>query len=152
MTDKKPFGFSQAEDSPGFLLWQVTTTWQRLIRGALHSYNISHSQFVIMAVIRWFEKTEQIPTQVLIGDFSKLDKMTISKSLKKLASEGYILRATLKEDTRTKCSWLTEKGRELVGKLVPMVEKIDEEFFGILGKDEERNLLESFLKLRKYST
>lgn len=146
---KRPFGFTRAEDSPGFLLWQVTTMWQRRIKDALNAYNISHAQFVIMAIIRWFEKTEQIPTQVLIADFSKLDKMTISKSLKKLSVDGYILRATLKEDTRAKCSWLTKEGRDLVANLVPMVEKIDEEFFGVLENDEQQKLLDSFQKLKK---
>ena len=28
---KAPFGFDKPEDSPGFVLWQTTTTWQRLI-------------------------------------------------------------------------------------------------------------------------
>ncbi len=34
MTDSV-FGFEQPEHSPGFLLWQTTITWQRLIKKAL---------------------------------------------------------------------------------------------------------------------
>lgn len=37
-----PFGFDKPADSPGFLLWQTTITWQRLIKDALEPYDISH--------------------------------------------------------------------------------------------------------------
>lgn len=50
-----PFGFAKPEDSPGFLLWQTTIIWQRRIKKALESHDISHAQFVIMAILLWFE-------------------------------------------------------------------------------------------------
>src|SRR5579862_5148053 len=78
------FGFDKPEHSPGFLLWQTTVTWQRLIKNALDPYDISHAQFVVLAVTLWFEEKKQNPTQILIARLSKLDKMTVSKSLKKL--------------------------------------------------------------------
>jgi len=121
------FGFDKPEDSPGFLLWQTTITWQRLIKKALDHYHISHAQFVIMAVVLWFEEKKQQPTQVLIVRQSKLDKMTVSKSLKKLVAEGFIERAEHEQDTRAKSVHLTKKGRTMAMKLVPIVEKIDEE-------------------------
>ncbi len=49
------FGFDKPEDSPGFLLWQTTITWQRLIKKALEFSGISHPQFVILAITLWFE-------------------------------------------------------------------------------------------------
>ena len=54
---KSAFGFEEPEDSPGFLLWQVTVSWQRAIKSALEPYKITHPQFVIMALLMWF--TEQ---------------------------------------------------------------------------------------------
>ena len=34
-----PFGFDAPEDSPGFLLWQTTISWQRMIKQALELYD-----------------------------------------------------------------------------------------------------------------
>jgi hypothetical protein len=35
MAAKSAFGFEVPEASPGFLLWQTTTAWQRLIKKML---------------------------------------------------------------------------------------------------------------------
>ncbi|SRR5579883_304687 len=138
---KPPFGYDKPEESPGFLLWQTTITWQRLIKKALDSYHISHAQFVILAVTLWFQNKSQEVTQTLIIRQSKLDKMTVSKALKQLAANGLVKRAEHEEDTRAKSVHLTKKGKELIAKLVPIVEKIDEDFFGILKKSHRESLL-----------
>lgn len=130
MAPNSAFGFEAPEDSPGFLLWQTTITWQRLIKKALEAHDISHAQFVIMAILLWFEEHHQDPTQIALARLSKLDKMTVSKSLKKLVLEGYIRREESQKDTRAKWVYLTLKGKELAAKLVPVVEGIDAEFFG----------------------
>lgn len=138
----KAFGFDQPESSPGFLLWQTTITWQRLIKNALDPYQISHAQFVILAIALWFEEIKEEPTQVIIARQSKLDKMTVSKSLKKLATLGLIKRNEHKKDTRAKSVCLTSKGRTLVGKLVPIIEKVDEEFFSVINTKNQRHLID----------
>lgn len=140
MPSKSTFGFETPEDSPGFLLWQTTITWQRLIKKALDAHNISHAQFVVMAVLLWFEEHHQDPTQIAIARLSKLDQMTVSKSLKKLIYQGYINRKESVKDTRAKWVSLTSKGKTLVSKLVPTVEGIDAEFFGKVPEADQRNL------------
>ena len=139
---KSSFGFKKPEDSPGFLLWQTTMTWQRLIKSALEPYDISHAQFVILAVVLWFEETKQIPIQSAIVDKNKLDKMTVSKSLKKLVSRGFVKRNEHAEDTRAKSVCLTGKGKTLIKKLVPIVEGIDYEFFGAIKKGDQQSLIQ----------
>jgi DNA-binding MarR family transcriptional regulator len=136
-----PFGFDRPEDSPGFLLWQTTMIWQRRIRFSLEKYNISHAQFVIMATLLWFEAHNYETNQVLIVNTSKLDKMTVSKSLKKLAELELISRVEHAKDTRAKNVSLTKKGKDIINKLVPIVEKIDEEFFGQTSNTEQQNLI-----------
>lgn len=135
------FGFDKAEDSPGFLLWQTTITWQRLIKKALDPYSISHAQFVILAITLWYESHNEEVSQSLLIQQSKLDKMTVSKSLKKLVAQGYIKRIEHPQDTRAKSVYLTKKGKEIASKLVPMIEKIDKAFFGIISKAKQRSLI-----------
>ncbi len=142
-----PFGFDKPEDSPGFLLWQTTMIWQRQIKKALEKYNVSHAQFVIMATLMWFEAHGYDTTQILIVNQTKLDKMTVSKSLKKLVQMELVNRIEHETDTRAKSVSLTEKGKEMVRTLVPIVEGIDSTFFGKASIQEQKSLVQILAKL-----
>lgn len=139
---KSTFSYKEAGESPGFLLWKTTTVWQRKIKKALESYQISHSQFVIMAILLWFEEHKQEATQILLINWSKLDKMTVSNALKCLANLAYVERRENLKDTRVKTVSLTPNGKTLAQQLVPIVEKIDEDFFGSLTPEKRKSLLE----------
>ena len=142
-----PFDFEAPEDSPGFLLWQTTVSWQRLIKKALEHYDISHAQFVIMASLLWFNGKEKEVTQIDIINMTKLDKMTVSKSLKKLATLKLIKRHENTLDTRAKTVFLTKTGKTLIKKLAPIVEQIDADFFSVLKHEEQHNLIKLFQKI-----
>lgn len=141
------FGFDKPEDSSGFLLWQTMITWQRLIKKAFDPYGISHAQFVILANVLWFERVQQEPTQMLIVRSTRLDKMTVSISLKKLVIKGLIKRMEHEKDIRAKSVHLTAKGRAMTFKLVPIVEKIDQDFFSILSRTQQRSFITILGKL-----
>ncbi|MFN7709943.1 MAG: MarR family winged helix-turn-helix transcriptional regulator [Holosporales bacterium] len=147
-----PFGFDKPEDSPGFLLWQTTMIWQRQIKKALEEYNVSHAQFVIMATLMWFEAHRHKTTQVLIVNQTKLDKMTVSKSLKKLVSLGFVNRVEHETDTRAKSVSLTNKGKQFVRALVPIVEGIDSTFFSKASDQEQKSLVQILAKLTAGTT
>ena len=137
---KSAFGFQAAEDSPGFLLWQTTLTWQRRIRRGLEPHGVSHAQFVILAVLLWFSERDVALNQTLVARQTKLDKMTVSKALKQLAADGHVRRSEDRRDPRANALQLTDKGRKLAMQLVPVVEAIDAQFFGALGAAHERQL------------
>lgn len=146
------FGFKRPEDSPGLLLWQTTVVWQRLIREALSEYDLSHPQFVILAIALWFTEKGEAPTQAGIIRLSKLDKMTVSQSLKKLAKKGLVTRVEHEQDTRAKRVHLTDAGKALVPKLVARVEGIDAEFFGRLTQSEGETLVRVLGRLSHKAT
>ncbi|MBM3857386.1 MAG: winged helix-turn-helix transcriptional regulator [Verrucomicrobia bacterium] len=141
-----PFGFARAQESPGFLLWQTTMLWQRLIKKALEPHGISHAQFVIMATLLWFELQKKSTTQIDIIDWSKLDKMTVSKSLKKLVALKLVNRMEHQTDSRAKSVSLTSTGKKLVKQLIPLVEGVDARFFGKTSKQDQGMLLKIFQK------
>jgi DNA-binding MarR family transcriptional regulator len=97
----------------------------------------------------WLEAHEKNVTQILIVNLSKLDKMTVSKALKKLVAMQLVNRIEHAIDTRAKKISLTTKGRVLVRKLVPMVEKIDAEFFGKVSVADQQQLVRVFGGLAK---
>ena len=141
------FSVEKAEESSGFLLWQTTMIWQRKIKKSLEPYDISHAQFVIMAVMLWFNKHAYDTTQTGIINWTKLDKMTVSKSIKKLMTQGLLTQVEHAKDTRAKSVSLTEEGNKLIHKLVHIVENIDAAFFGYIPVDDNQSLIRMLNKL-----
>lgn len=147
MEIKSNFKISKKQSS-GLLLWQITTIWQREIKSALENINLSHSGFVILASLVWFKEQNQEVTQTTIIEHSKLDKMTVSKSLKKLEKNELILRTENEKDTRAKTIILTDKGLQLAIKSIKIVEDIDIQFFSKLNMNEKEDLNKIFNKLK----
>lgn len=145
------FSFEKAEDSSGFLLWQVTNLWQREIKKALEKYDLTHSQFVLMASIHWLILQKQDVTQILLSSHTKIDPMTTSTVLRTLQTKGLLKRQEHSTDTRAKTVCLTEQGIEIIKMAVVAVEQFDAAFFAPLGDltgDFNRKLI-SLLKGEK---
>ena len=147
MKKKSNFNVKNAEESSGFLLWQVTTLWQREIKKALEDVELSHASFVILASLLWFEEQNVEITQTTIINHTKLDKMTVSKNLKSLVLKGFVKRFENENDTRAKTIVLEIQGKEMAIKAVKIVEKIDRDFFGKLQIEEKLQLNQLFIKL-----
>jgi DNA-binding MarR family transcriptional regulator len=132
-TTDNPFGFEKAEDSTGFLLWQITNLWQREIKKALQKYGLTHSQFVLLASTYWFVIHDQQVTQIVLSSHTKIDPMTTSTVLRTLQKKGLIKRQEHGTDTRAKTVELTEQGKKTVKQAIITVEKFDISFFKSLG-------------------
>ncbi len=130
MTTTMNFTFKKPEDSPGFLLWQLTNQWQQQQRKVLKTIGLTHPQFVAMAGILWLNNVnEQAPSQVTVANFTKIDKMMMSDLVKTLLDKKLIKRAPHTEDKRAFALTLTAKGHQLTLKAIPLVEGIDAQFF-----------------------
>lgn len=131
----KTFSVEKAEDSTGFLLWQVTNLWQRKIKKALEEYDLTHSQFVLLASILWLSQGEESVTQILLSAHTKIDPMTTSTVLRTLQAKGLLSRQEHATDTRAKTVALTDSGVKIAQLAVKVVEKFDKDFFTPLGQD-----------------
>lgn len=129
------FSVEKAEESTGFLLWQVTNLWQREIKKALEQYQLTHSQFVLLASIHWLTLKKQEVTQIVLSSHTKIDPMTTSTVLRTLQQKGFIQRQEHQTDTRAKTVGLTEEGEKITKKAVVVVEKFDSDFFSLIGTD-----------------
>jgi len=135
MTEKTSI-YKSEKDSPGLLLWQTTTNWQREIKSVLLPYKILHSQFVVLAILLWFKENGKTATQKHIVDMSKMDKMNVSKIIKKLMQIHMVESDINENDSRTKTISLTSNGSEIAQILVKKIEEVDERFFGKLSQTE----------------
>ncbi|SEW50998.1 MarR family winged helix-turn-helix transcriptional regulator [Chitinophaga arvensicola] len=131
--DDNAFGVEEAADSPGFLLWQVTSLWQREIRKALEKYDLTHSQFVLLASTMWLMQQGEPVTQILLSAHSKIDPMTTSTVLRTLQTKGLLERKEHTTDTRAKTVALTTTGEKLARQAIKTVEQFDTDFFQALG-------------------
>ncbi|MEI6683545.1 MAG: MarR family winged helix-turn-helix transcriptional regulator [Bacteroidota bacterium] len=115
------------------MLWQVTNLWQREIRKALEKYDLTHSQFVLLASISWLTSQNQDITQTLLSAHTKIDPMTTSMVLRTLQKKGLISRHEHITDTRAKTVGLTASGEKMAMLAVKSVESFDDLFFHSLG-------------------
>lgn len=136
--DDNTFSVEKAEDSSGFLLWQVTNLWQREIKKALEPYDLTHSQFVLMSSIHWLTLQKQDVTQILLSSHTKIDPMTTSTVLRTLQTKGLLQRQEHLTDTRAKTVGLTDNGKKSIKQAIKTVENFDRTFFETLGDKTEK--------------
>lgn len=132
MAKKIEFQFKRPEDSPGFLLAQVTMLWQRKQKRVLDPLNLTHTQFVLLSSLAWLSRENNSVTQVDIANLSNTDRMMVSKVLRTLEEKKFISRHEHKTDTRAKIIKLTQEGAEVLQKALVKVESVDFDFFSCI--------------------
>ncbi len=133
MPKKIEFHFKRPEDSPGYLLGQLTMLWQRKQKKVLDPLDLTHTQFVMLAALAWLSKESDAVTQVDIANQSNSDRMMVSKVLRTLEDKKFISRQEHETDTRAKTIRLTSTGETVLQKALQKVEAIDVGFFSALG-------------------
>ena len=148
------FSVEQANDSSGFLLWQVTTLWQRGIKKELDKIGITHPQFVLLASLLWLSKQQESVTQINLSAHSQIDPMTASAIIKILQRKNLVAREEHHTDTRAKKIALTPEGLKTTKQAVKIIEKFDIRFFKPLDKKENsfRQKLSSLLPQKEDKT
>jgi DNA-binding MarR family transcriptional regulator len=132
MPEKIEFHFKSPEESPGYLLGQLTMLWQRRQKKVLDPLDLTHTQFVLLAALAWLSRESDAVTQVDIARQSNADRMMVSKVLRTLEEKKFITRQEHEKDTRAKTIRLTTSGEIVLQKALKEVESTDLEFFSIL--------------------
>jgi DNA-binding MarR family transcriptional regulator len=135
MPKKIEFHFKMPEDSPGYLLGQLTMLWQRKQKRVLDPLDLTHTQFVLLCALAWLSRESDKVTQVDIANQGNADRMMVSKVLRTLEEKKFITRHEHPTDTRAKTIKLTPDGEMVLQKAIICVETVDLDFFNKLGKD-----------------
>lgn len=117
-----------AEESPGFLLWRVSTLWRKTIEAVLKPLGLTHPQFVVLATTAWLTRSGKRASQAEIGRQAALDPNTTSQILRGLQAKGLIERSH-NSDERSKYPILTITGVDSLAKAILAVESADTAFF-----------------------
>jgi hypothetical protein len=127
-----------SEKSTGLLFMRVYNKWHSIIKKELKKMNLTHPQFVVLASLAYLSQNDNEITQIMISKLAGIDVMTISQILSLLEKNDFVKRKEHSKDTRAKAVILSKKGEEVLQKAVPLVEQIDEVFFGKLDRDEKQ--------------
>jgi DNA-binding MarR family transcriptional regulator len=126
--------FTDAADSTGLLLWQVTNAWQAAQRAALRPFDLTHVQFVLLASLAWAGEDQPL-TQRQLADHARTDKMMTSQVLRTLEAKGLIERRSHPADARARSLTATPAGVHLASRANAAVEQVDHDYFSALGDD-----------------
>jgi DNA-binding MarR family transcriptional regulator len=127
---------NDADASTGLIFIRAYNKWHTLIRDELRKVGITHPQFVVLTVLSYLSQSDENVSQVRIAHTADMDVMSVSQIVRGLEAKGYLARTDHPKDTRAYAVRLSAKGQETVKRALPAVEKIDDVFFSILGKDE----------------
>jgi DNA-binding MarR family transcriptional regulator len=143
--------FQNHEESIGLLFWQAATLWQRRIKEALQKFDLTHTQFVILAVIEELMEIGEPITQKNLSDFSLIDVMTVSSTVRLLEKKNLIQRLPHETDTRAKSLVNTKQGTTAVSQAIKEVERVDREYFSddVQMNTQLRQLLSGLTKIRQ---
>jgi len=122
--------------------------WHTTIKNELKDVGITHPQFVVMTVLNFLSQTDEFVTQTSVAKMADMDVMSVSQIIRGLEGKGFLTRTANPKDTRANAVRLLAKGQEAIKRALPLVERIDEDFFGVLSEDENlfRNLLHMLIK------
>jgi DNA-binding MarR family transcriptional regulator len=123
------------QETFGFRLWHVLNTWQRRAGAALAPFDLTHMQFVTLAVTAWLIRQGEAPSQSRIACFGEIDRMTLSKLLRLLEDKGYITRSMHPDDPRANRVDLTEAGWRTLRAAAPCVLAAQQAYFGRLAPE-----------------
>ncbi len=138
--------YETPEESPGYLLWRVSSQWRTAIESILKPLDLTHPQFVILATTGWLTKNNEKVSQADIGKVAGLDPNTTSQILRGLEAKKLIKRVR-SLDERSKSPSLTKVGSEKLALALPAVERADTKFFDTLKTKESNELIKIFQKL-----
>jgi len=131
------FTYTNPEESPGFLLWQLHMVWQRKLNQVLLPLNLTHAQFILLTGLGRGINGRSIISQTELASLCQIDVMTTSKSIRLLASKNLVSRNNSENDGRAFMIELTFEGQNILESAKKAVEKSDADFFSTLGKEKK---------------
>lgn len=123
--------------STGLLFIRTYHKWHGMIKNKLRTIDLTHPQFVILTTLAALLRQQEWVSQTDIARFSDMDVMTVSQIIRLLVKKGLIMREGHPKDSRANIILLTDMGLQKVNQALPLVEGIDQAFFGKLEDKTE---------------
>lgn len=119
----------KVEEAPGFLLWQIEMSWQRLANQLLANYRLTYTQFIVLYIGQCLAETNENVYQHQVAKFSRIDRMMTSRILASLEKKNFIERIKLSGDARAKLVNLTPQGKTVLMQSLRAITEAENVFF-----------------------
>ncbi|MEZ7550869.1 MarR family transcriptional regulator [Streptococcus sp. 20925_1_22] len=123
--------------STGLLFIRTYHKWHGMIKNKLRTIDLTHPQFVVLTTLAALLRQQEWVSQTDIARFSDMDVMTVSQIIRLLIKKEFIMREVHPKDSRANIILLTDTGLQKVNQALPLVEGIDQAFFGKLENNTE---------------
>ncbi len=124
----------------GFRLWHVQHAFVRHFEAMLTPLGLTYMQYVMLRAADYLAQAGEQPTQTRLAEVIATDRMMVSKVLRLLESKGLVVRPVHPDDCRAHHVVLTEAGRRLLARAVPVGLQAQQQFFGRLGSSRMEQL------------
>jgi DNA-binding MarR family transcriptional regulator len=125
----------EAHRIPGYLLWQVSKLWQRRLNFALGDLDLSSTQAIILINVPRLNQEHVAVTQSALAEATRVDRMTVSQSIRALERKGLVTRIVAPGNRRALQVDLTERGGVVASAALHRISAAHGEFFGPMGDD-----------------
>lgn len=128
---------------PGFLIRRLHQLHCSLFLEEAREFNITPVQYSLMTTIEVHGELDQNSLALEIG----LERTSVAEVVQRLHARGLLERRKSAEDGRVKLVKLTRKGKSLVEKMAPAVQRAHERTINQLPKAEQQQFLLQLIKL-----
>ncbi len=108
-------------------------------------FDLRMSEWRLMAILGEIDHA----TQSILVELTQMDKVTINRATKALSERKLIVRSPNYADGRSHLLALSETGKELYVKIVPMAIRIESKILKSLDEGERDQLMNILAKLKK---
>ncbi|NWF25839.1 MarR family transcriptional regulator [Streptomyces sp. PKU-EA00015] len=119
--------------TPGFLVWRLSMKWRVAVDRALAPVGLTHAQYSLMATLHGLDRSGVRPSQRELADHTGLEALYVSKLARALEADGLIERVRDAADSRAVRLSLTERGRDVTGRAVVVVQDLIGKLLAPLG-------------------
>jgi DNA-binding MarR family transcriptional regulator len=137
------------ENAVGFVMWRIVGRYQREMDRALAAIDLTHLQFMLLALVAWFGRSGQAVTQIDLARSGGIQPMQVSQTIRVLETKKLLSRTRSSTDTRAKRVEVTSAGLKSLRNAMPIAIEIQRKLFGERGQPGGA-LLKSLLDVQSH--
>jgi DNA-binding MarR family transcriptional regulator len=122
------------ENAVGFVMWRIVGRYQREMDRALAAIDLTHLQFVLLAMVAWFGRSGRAVTQIDLARSGGIQPMQVSQTIRVLEAKRLLSRTRSSTDTRAKRVEVTSAGLKSLRRAMPIAIAVQRKLFGESGQ------------------
>jgi DNA-binding MarR family transcriptional regulator len=133
---------SEVRRNVGYLVWRLSMRWRAAMDNALAPHGLTQAQYSVLAPLYGMTRGGARPSQRELADITGLDAVYVSKLVRALEREGFVIRSVSAADPRAVELALTDRGAATLQEAVKTVYGLREQLTRPLGGNDGKRTAE----------